>query len=189
MIIGLNGRKQAGKDTVGAYLVRHYGFERRAFADLLKKSMAGLFDIPVGELEILKNQPEIELRTTYCGTYAPQGPLIRFNFRQLLQRYGEEAHRIVLDPDIWVNYTLPEKDHYDKNNIVLTDVRYRNEAERVQKLGGFVVYIDRNTGEQDSHGSEQPLPVNLVDYMLNNNGSFDDLYLNIKAMVQHLSRG
>lgn len=196
MIIGLNGRKQVGKDTVGAYLVRHYGFERRSFADPLKRSMAALFNIPVGELEVLKNHPEVQLQTTYCGTLASEmdgtidTPLVSFNFRQLLQRYGEESHRQVLDPDIWVNYTLPlDLEYPGQIGIVVTDVRYRNEAERIKGLKGYVVNIQRPTeGEADPHTSEQPLPLNLIDYVLSNEGNMKELYTNIEVMMAHLKR-
>ena len=37
MIVGLSGWAGSGKDTVGAILVRRYGYERRAFADALKE--------------------------------------------------------------------------------------------------------------------------------------------------------
>src|SRR4051812_5088987 len=54
MIIGLTGSKGSGKDTIAAYLIKEYRFERRAFADPMKKSVAALFDIPPWEVDNFK---------------------------------------------------------------------------------------------------------------------------------------
>ena len=60
MILGLNGLKGSGKDTVGAHLIKEHGFERRSFADPLKKSVAALLDIPYHEIDKWKNEDTYE---------------------------------------------------------------------------------------------------------------------------------
>src|SRR5579863_3132559 len=43
VIIGITGRKRSGKDTVGNYLVEHYGFVKVSFADTLKEACKIIF--------------------------------------------------------------------------------------------------------------------------------------------------
>src|SRR5215467_4376192 len=141
MILGLCGLKQSGKDTIAAYLVKEHGFERKAFADPLKRSVAALFDIPFSEIDKLKMDDSILVGVGRHGEeeYDQWIQHIGFHaitFRELLQRYGTEAHRDVFGNCFWVDLTLPVQGFYPGRAIVVTDVRFREEAERVKFLGG-----------------------------------------------------
>src|SRR5215471_233675 len=190
MIIGLSGQKQSGKDTVAAYLVKEHGFERKAFADPLKQSVAALLGIPFSDVDRLKDsnrlvgvgpigEPEYEQWIIYAGIKA-------LTFREFLQRYGTEAHRDVFGQDFWLDYTLPVQGFYPGRAIVVTDVRFANEANRVRELGGMVVKVHRNGDpyEQDQHRSE------VIDfdwdYLIENDGTFSDLYSNVEDMLCHM---
>lgn len=106
MIIGLTGLKGSGKDTVAAYLIKEYGFERRAFADPLKRSIAALFDIEFADIEKMKNDPNSRVEII---THRDGGREFgkSFLFRQILQRYGTEAHGEIPEfgTDFWVDLT------------------------------------------------------------------------------------
>lgn len=190
MIIGLTGLKGSGKDTVAAYLIKRHGFERRAFADKLKKSVAALFDIPYHEIDKMKNDPTIEiavgrpdddLRTVY--------PMYRtLIFRELLQRFGTESHRDVFGEDFWVDHCLPLGHYYIGKNIAVTDVRFQNEASRIRALDGFIVEVDRpGLDTEDQHRSEAGLPARYIDFTVLNNGTIHDLEENIEIMLDYLA--
>src|SRR5215471_10050535 len=191
MIIGLCGLKQSGKDTVAAYLVKNHGFERKAFADPLKRSVAALFDIPFSEIDKLKNdeeilvgigkigEPEYDQWIQFMGTRA-------MSFRELLQRYGTEAHRDVFGDCFWVDITLPVQGFYPGRAIVVTDVRFREEAERVQFLGGRIIYVQRDEAalvEKDQHRSEDIDFANLIDGSISNNGTLEELYNAVEVII------
>lgn len=184
MIIGLCGAKQSGKDTVGAYLVKKHGFEKRAFAYTLKKSFAALFGIPVGVLEELKNDPSVRLEFTRHRLKGFNVPESSLTIRELLQRYGTEAHRDVFGEDFWLDQTLPPGKYFSQN-IVITDVRFNNEAERVRLMGGFVVNLIRPLSAKDVHASEEGIEPNIVDYEIENDGTIPSLFGKVDAMMHH----
>jgi len=188
MIIGLSGYKQSGKDTVAAYLVKEHQFERKAFADPLKKSVAALFDIPFSDVDKLKNQ-------TYATATveSKDGSLHDMTFRTFLQRYGTEAHRDIFGQDFWVDQTLPVRGFYPGRAIVVTDVRFSNEAVRVRELGGLVVRVFREIAapiEKTLHRVEDRHTSEVIDfdwdYSLSNNGSLENLYASIEDMLCYM---
>jgi hypothetical protein len=184
MLVGLCGLKNSGKDTVGAYLVKNHGFERRAFADKLKESAAALFDIEPWQLDEWKNDPGFtvqirQLRTTKTPKQS------HMTIREMLQRYGTEAHRDIFGEDFWLDATLPVQGFYAGRAIVVTDCRFENELERITLLGGHTVYVDRPAPlEENPHRSESVL---LADYTLVNDGTIEELYQRVEKMLEDLS--
>lgn len=187
MIIGLCGVRRSGKDTVGAYLVKQHGYERRAFADPLKKSVANLFDIPFSEVDKLKVDPHTAIELTLPTESAlHEARKIRMLFFEFLQRYGTEAHRDVpeMGENFWVDLTLPVQGYYVNRNLVVTDVRFANEAARIEQLGGIVVQVKRpGTDNNDPHRSEQLEGIE-PHYILYNDRDLDELYTDVEAMLQ-----
>jgi hypothetical protein len=184
MILGLKGLKGSGKDTVAAYLIKQHGFERRAFADPLKRSVAALLDIPYHEIDRWKNDRGIWVELTDGGSERLHAPL---TFREFLQRYGTEAHRDIFGENFWLDYTLPRDGYWHGKKIAITDCRFENEARRVNLVGGFVVQIKRpGLDFKDQHRSEEEFPLRLVDYELINDGTFEKLYEMVEVMLTDL---
>lgn len=173
MIVGLTGKKGAGKDMIGSYLIEQHGFVRVSFADALKESVAALFDIPVEQLETWKNDPHAIVS---IGIAVEEGWMVggrTMTVRQFLQRYGTEAHREVFGDGFWLDVArqrIAELHAQGHQRLVFTDVRFDNEAELIRTLGGQVVRIWRPEAEvsDDSHASEQ-LP--QADYAIVNDRS------------------
>ena len=185
MILGLSGAKGSGKDTVAAYLVKTHGFERKAFADPLKKSIAALFDIPFSDIDRLKNHPRAKMQVVIESEYDESEVeiLSDYTFRVGLQRYGTEAHRDVFGEDFWLDYTLPVGGYYPGRAIVVTDVRFENEANRVRQLDGYNVRIFRDSApeDKDQHRSENfDFPYDLT---ILNHGDIDDLYVSVEEIL------
>jgi Deoxynucleotide monophosphate kinase len=186
MIIGLCGLKGSGKDTVAARLIKDYGFERKAFADSLKRSAAALLDIDASEFEKLKNDSN-----AFVGLYSyTDNPhfRIKMSVREYLQRYGTEAHRQVFGWDFWVDQVLPMDGFYAERNIVVTDVRYINEADRIHALQGHVIRVMRARPPADMHSSEQEQLLIQADYELDNTTMLTDLPQRIDKMMFDLAR-
>ena len=67
---------------------------------------------------------------------------------------------------------------------MITDVRYPNEAELVKKAGGIMIRVDRETGLEDAHSSENLLDsFEGFDYRLTNNGTLFDLKEKLERIV------
>ena len=184
MIVGLAGMKGSGKDTVAAYLVKMHGFERKAFADPLKNSVAALFGIEFSHVDQLKNNPDARVQLVVPLGKPPRmdEDVLECTFREFLQRYGTESHRDVFGEDFWLDYTLPVQGFYPGRAICVTDVRFANEAHRIHVLGGTVWMIERpDIARSDPHSSE-----NMdfkADQFILNNGSIDDLYIRVEVAL------
>ena len=186
MIVGLSGFKGSGKDTVAAYLVKKHDFERKAFADPMKQSIAALLDIPFAEINKYKMDTTVNVAVLRNAdqSYFQSSYLAKpFTFREFLQRYGTEAHREVFGQDFWLEYTLPSNGYYHGRNIVVTDVRYSNEAKRVKDFGGSIWFINRITNRSafDPHSSET-LDFG-TDVTIPNNSTIEDLYDRIEEAL------
>jgi Deoxynucleotide monophosphate kinase len=187
MIIGLTGLKGSGKDTIAAHLIKSYGFERRAFADKLKESAAALLKLDPSHFEVLKNSPDILFA---IGSFKQDGMfemIVNQSTREFLQRYGTESHRDVFGQDFWVNQLLPMDGFYTDRNIVITDVRFVNEAERIHALKGHVVRVVRTLFNDDAHTSEQEQLQIKSDYELDNTGYLYELPKKIDLMMKLLA--
>lgn len=175
MIIGLSGYAQVGKDTVAQILVEDYGFTRIAFADIIRTAVY-LLD-PIVNLEGMRLQHLVD---KYGWDTAKQVPEVR----RLMQVMGSEIGRDLIDEQIWIELTMlnikPE------TNIVISDVRFKNEAEEIKFQGGDVWRITRI--ERDApinlHRSETELDTWNFDEYISNNGTLGDLYKAIAEIMK-----
>jgi hypothetical protein len=190
MIVGLSGFKGSGKDTVAAYLVKEHGFERKAFADPIKQSIAKLFDIPFSEVEKMKNDKDayvaiggLETSASEYEQWIMYKGIPAITFRQFLQRYGTESHRDIFGEDLWLEPTLPSNGIYSGRKIVVSDVRFANEAKRIKEFGGRIWFINRITDRSsfDPHSSE--ILDFGTDWSIPNNGTIEDLYDRIEEAL------
>lgn len=159
MIIGITGKKRSGKDTIGEYLVQEYGFERRSFADLLKSFV----NIAYGITPNLNKEFVIE-------EYGK-------SVRNLYQEVGLYMRNY--DPNIWVRPVMRD---IEGKNIVVTDVRFGNEADQVDILWG----VTRTTGLYDTHISETGIPIAKATRVFSNNGTISELYAKVRGEIKEM---
>lgn len=174
MLIGLTGRAQSGKDTVYQELSVLYGpvrnVERRAFADLLYQSAAAALGVTADDLRSWKTRPEVTITVQEDPLFVPRR---LGTVRQYLQRYGTEAHRDMFGSRFWVDAL--DLTHGDHDLVVVTDVRFENEAEAIRGAGGHVVRVVGPPTPDDDHASEAPIPDHFVAYTLENTVRDDGL--------------
>lgn len=175
LIVGLCGPAGVGKDTAADYLVHHQGFVRYAFADPLRDMIeallvsAGLDYAYIYERH-LKEQPI---------------PGLDISYRQLAQTLGTEWGR-GLTEDLWLrlaalNLGLPLAPVHDR--IVITDVRFPNEAAWVESHQGRVVRIFRSSDAVRPHISEQLVEAIKPWTHIDNTGHLDELHQQLDEMV------
>jgi hypothetical protein len=96
--------------------------------------------------------------------------------RLALQTLGTEWGR-TLYSNIWVDAALRDM-RRDNGDWVLSDVRFRNEMEGIQDIGGVVVRLLRGEG-RFNHPSETELSeiqLDTFDHVIDNNRTLDNLY-------------
>ena len=126
---------------------------------------------------------------------------------QLLQLLGTKCGRNIIHPNIWVNSLmneyklirdtkvseflkaegLPEtmnggKEYYP--NWIITDMRFLNEMEAVKKKDGITIRVNRNLEEsKDQHESETELDNAEFDYVINNDGTIEELIEKVREIL------
>jgi len=166
MLIGISGKKRSGKDTVGAMVVewlKEHGFDAAqvAFADQLKEEVAEATGVNRRMQEMDKER-----------------------WRPILQWWGVEFRRHYFGQDYWLRKMVEKLLVMDEEFAVVTDVRFRNEADYIRASGGFVVRVERETGLQDGHVSELNLDgYDGFDYVLNNHKDIDSLELKVDRVL------
>ncbi|XWV26024.1 hypothetical protein QJ857_gp1056 [Tupanvirus soda lake] len=181
VLIGLMGIKGSGKTTGAAYLVDHYYFVEKSFAECLKKACKELFLL--SDEQVFGTQEQKETPDPRWFGCTP---------RKMLQFVGTELLRDNLDkimPGLGKNvFTHHFKLWYEseiKMNpnlcVVVSDVRFQNEIDFIQSLGGVVIKIDRPCVQtNDMHQSEIELQsISTYNHLINNTGTIDDLYRHI----------
>jgi hypothetical protein len=179
-LVGLYGYPGSGKDAVAEFLVEKGGWTRVAFADPLKAMLVAL-------------DPYVELDGDgYCGEGDTwQVRLSRYmaneccdlegakrkcpEVRRLLQRLGTEAGRDILGEDVWVKAAAVRVHELLKtSNVVMTDVRFPNEADFIQGVGTLVEVMRPGCVPME-HASEQHYGTFEPDYIIFNDGTLDAL--------------
>jgi hypothetical protein len=179
--IALMGRARSGKDSVAARLVRNYAFTRIAFADPLKGVALRLNPlIPTGYgVHVRLKSLVSDVGWEYAKDNYPE-------VRRVLQTAGQTIRD--LDPDFWANVAMDKVDAADTWNmpVVVTDVRYPNEAEALRNRGFVLVRVQRPDlppQGDDEHESETALNGYPADRVLINGGSLFDLETEADALV------
>lgn len=209
MLIGVVGFIGSGKGTVGD-LLEQRGFIKDSFAKPLKDACAVMFgwprDLLEGDTEESRNwreQPD-DFWSERMGK--------KFSPRLALQLLGTEAGREVFHKDIWVNSLL--KRAGDKN-VVITDVRFKNELKFIQKNNGIVIRVKRgpepewyedaikvNKGDRHIgwalakdrlkrkgiHVSETDWVGSKFDYTIENDGTLEDLGKKVDGLLQFIKQ-
>jgi len=209
MIIGICGFIGSGKDTAADYLVNFHQFRRESFANTLKDSVAAVFGWDRNMLEGRTKEAR-EQREKVDEWWATRLNMPNLTPRWVLQYWGTEVCRKSFHQDIWIA-SLENKLNNSNDDVVITDCRFPNEISAIKNAGGIVVWVRRgelpewykdacdvNAGEKYSnyanalermkqrnvHDSETAWVGRKFDYVIDNNGSIQDLYNQVKLLVK-----
>lgn len=143
LILGLGGKAGSGKTTAARFLAS-YGFKEIAFADSLKESASLLFGF---------NQEQ-----TNGFLKEVIDPRLGKSPRMVMQQFGDACRQIW--PEVFVS-AVRRKLFGPYDRVVVSDIRFFNEAEALSRLGAMLVRIERpGAGAQngiESHASEYEL--------------------------------
>lgn len=210
MIIGICGFIGSGKDTIADYLVNLHHFRRESFANTLKDAVAQVFGWDRTMLEGRTKQAR-EWREQVDPWWAERLGIPHLTPRWILQQWGTEVCRKNFHDDIWIA-SLENKLRNSKDDVVISDCRFPNEIRAIKQAGGIVVRVvrgpepewydaavSRNRGPNGNstwalsgrrleqlgvHASETAWVGTKFNVVLDNNGTLDDLYQQVKRLVQ-----
>lgn len=196
-VIGISGLIGSGKDTVADYLVNYHGFRRESFAGTLKDAVSAVFGWDRTMLEGRTRQSR-EWREQVDEWWARRLSMPDLTPRWVLQYWGTDVLRNHFHDEIWVA-SLENKLLKSQDNIVISDVRFPNEVAAIRGVGGKLICIERGPKPEwyndavdglnmrhfwpSVHPSEYSWVRTRFDLVINNDGTVDDLYTQIKNLV------
>jgi len=163
-LVGICGAAGCGKDTLAGLLVEEEGYTQYRMADPLKNMLTHI-GIPLSTWEDHKAKEAVL-------------PWLGKSPRYLAQTLGTEWGRDLIDPDLWTS--LAQKNYAEcPTNMVISDIRYPNEAKWLKNMGGVLVRITRKTAhavDNATHRSENS-GVFDADLTITNDSSETGMYL------------
>jgi hypothetical protein len=191
-LIGLIGYKRSGKNTVADVLAEEFAYRPIAFADALREAVLaldpiiGTFPLTVGDVLQTAEWRLSEVLDAIGYEKAKEIPEVR----RVYQRFGTDAIR-KLDADFWLRIGTQRIDailsgaadraegKFDATgaSVVVTDVRFPNEADAIRERGGYIVRVVRPGFEPEdgAHESETALDDYRPDVILYNSRDLDHL--------------
>jgi len=148
-LIGVHGPLNGGKDTVANYYQAKFPdrFARYAFARPIKQACTVLFGFTSEQMEdrTLKEQDD-----AFWG----------FSPRKAMQKLGTEYGRDMLRDDVWIKRAELELEKNKKigKGLIITDVRFENEAKWIRSVpNAIIIYLHVPGLQKDAryaHASE-----------------------------------
>lgn len=188
--IGLYGYGGVGKDEVGRILVENHGFTRYAKGDLIKNAMYKINPILSGEVGTIKEPERFkDMMRWYDGTTLERIDAVKGacpDARSFMQHLADDVVD-VLGRDVWNDalWMQIRKDNVD--DVVLTRLSLPFEVDRLRDNGGTLVRVVRNGyGPANSHPNEVALDAYSPDLVIINNGTLEDLEVEVRLAVEAL---
>ena len=181
--IGVRGSGPGcGKDTVADYIAellqdKHIFTHRAAFADGVREDVSKITDVPI---ELIRTPEGKNM------VFEPLGVTIG----KILQYHGQ-AKRKLHGEDIWVRQCIDSLPTTNGSVSIISDVRYKLEQAAVKQRNGIVIIVKTNrptsailmAGRSLQHSSERDLDGVPADYMIENNGSLEELKQKVRQLI------
>jgi hypothetical protein len=176
LLVGLCGPAGCGKDTVASFMPN---FQRYALASPIKLALEVMFGFDPAIWD------DRQLKETVV-------PWLGKSPRQLAQTLGTEWGRHHVDHDLWLKLGMRQWDLIRSGanpRLVITDVRFDNEAIAIINAGGTVWRVDREgVAPVATHVSEKGISPQLITGSVKNYGDLDQLRRNVTEWVHLLGR-
>ena len=190
MFVGISGKGRSGKDTLAEMLATELNkgayppYVMMAFANELKLKCQEAFDLTWEQLwGDDKEKPDERYPK-------PDGSGF-WTAREIMQEFG--AFYRTIDKEFWIKHLYKVAAEKEYTNVIITDVRYLNEADFIINGGGYVVRVERenkDTVHNEEHPSEVELDnYNKFDFTVINNWGLVELNQAAKDVVQFLNEG
>lgn len=189
MIIGIIGKARSGKDTFAKMLAdviyKRFGkrFVLMAYAQELKLRIQKDFDLTYEQLWGDEKEVEDKRYPKNDGSF--------WTPREIMQFVGTGCFRTV-DTNFWIRTLFRVIDENEYKGVIVTDVRYPNEADPIKERGGYLIKVTSDRADKpgihgENHTSETSMDTyDGFDIHIKNDGSLDDLYKEAEKALQLL---
>ena len=169
-LIGIAGRARSGKDAVASFIVAAIGGYRYGFADPIRAMLTPLgVDMSDPYWQARKEEPI---------------PALGVSPRRMMQTLGTEWGRQLINPDLWL-IMAHQRLLQNGPGMVISDVRFDNEAAWIRKHGGRIIHVIRpETKAVEAHASEDGIEMQDTDARLFNSGTLEELQLSVRELLR-----
>jgi len=185
-LVGISGHARSGKDTFAEMLAAALNkdsyppYVMMAFANELKLKCQEAFDLT---WEQLWGDDKEKLDERY-----PKGDTF-WTAREIMQDFG--AFYRTIDNEFWIKNLFKVIESKEYTNVVITDVRYINEADYIINNGGYVIRINRED-KGDIHNEQHPSEIELdnykrFDFTVVNNQGLEELKVTASEVAKFLN--
>jgi len=181
-VIAISGKLGSGKTTL-AELIKKYNssFIEKSFAFKLKQIVSIITSCDINQTLTQEG------KNTFIPTF-------NMTIGEMLQKIGTNVMRDYFDKDIWIKSLLLELEQND-GNYIISDCRFKNEAQAVKDIGGIVIRINRtnnDTALNSKRDLNHPSEIDLDDYtgfdfIIENDGTLEDLDIKIKNILKKIN--
>jgi hypothetical protein len=173
-----------GKSTIRDYLVTAHEFRYLPFSRVLKKMVYTLLiehgythETAISYIEVDKSVPISGIAGSPTA-------------RELLQTLGTEWGRNMISTNLWLAEWETKARVWSRSgvSVVADDLRFPNEIEAVNRLGGWTWRVERPDMPEDPchrHSSEGNLDSLHFDRVFNNDGTIGDLRAKVKQGLKY----
>lgn len=160
MLIGLAGKGGSGKSTLAQFLAKKLPGQNHilSFSTALKEEIHEYFGISPDFQRSAKGKTTLVV-LGYRG----------YTIRAIMQWWGTEIRR-AQDPQYWVNKLADKvrdiRKDGQEHNIIVDDVRFKNEVRIINALGGYVFRIKPYEGWAPIAGTTHQSETDLDDMLL-----------------------
>lgn len=169
-LIGIAGRARSGKDTVANFIIAAIGGYRYSFADPIRAMLA-----PLG---VDMNDPYWQARKEDVI------PALGVSPRRMMQTLGTEWGRNLINSDLWL-VMAHQRLLRNGPGMVISDVRFENEAAWIRKHGGRIIHVIRPEAKAvEAHASEDGIEMLDTDAQLFNSGTLEELQLSVRELLR-----
>jgi len=181
-LIGITGKIGSGK-TESEKILKRLGYRSYILSEPIKK--IGLI-LQFEEKQLFGSQKEKQ----------EINEIWNISGREFLQKFGTDICRDLLPnvipsmKDIWIKLLDINRKQNPHLYYLIPDVRFPDEANYIKQNGGIIIKIIREIPDQLSSSSEHSSETQNVqeDYIIHNNGTLEDLYINLVKVLVGSSR-
>lgn len=176
IMIGLAGKKFAGKDTAAQALVGFMPFKCASTLKEMTRTFLRKQGVSEEMIERLVEGDLKEVEVPWFGELKTS--------RAFQQKLGTEFGRNLLGVNVWINNELNACAKLPR--VVFTDVRFHNECDAIKNAGGFVIRIKSKrspTNEYSAHASEKEIDELRVNFEIDNDGTIEELHRTMRTLL------
>ena len=167
-LIAICGPAGSGKSTLARHYFSHLGYQVKAFAEPIKEMLRTFLKYQALDDAMIDRMLYLDLKETPSEYFRGKTP------RHALQTLGTEWGRDLIDPKLWV--TAWEHSIQGKDRVLVDDLRFLSEAQKIKDLGGYIIKLSREGVSSGTHPSEREYLLIQEDLHIDNSGAMDFMF-------------